>query len=123
MQRRYRIRRSSEFQRVRRQARSYAHPLVVLLVAPCETSAVPIGVTASRAVGNAVRRNRARRLLREAVRPCLPALRPGCELILMARPALVEAPFAEVCQAVQGLLRQSGLLGNDHGNTSPPGRA
>ena len=48
--------------------------------------AVRIGFTASKKVGNAVARNRAKRRLREAARAVLPALgRPGWDYVLIAR--------------------------------------
>lgn len=55
---------------------------------------VGVGFTASRRVGGAVRRNRAKRRLREAVRHVLPALDlPMCDIVVIAKAATVDAPF------------------------------
>ena len=110
MKRRFRLKRSSDFQRVRRDGKSYAHPLVVLVVAPNEVGQVRVGVAAGRTVGKAVARNRAKRRLREIMRPLLPHLPPGWDLMLIARAPINQAPFAEVRQAVHALLRRAGLL-------------
>jgi len=55
---------------------------------------VRVGFTASRKVGNAVERNRARRRLREVVRLSSPdRLRPGYDYVLIARRAALDLPF------------------------------
>ncbi len=110
MKRRFRLKRATDFQRVRRDGRSYAHPLVVLVVAPHEEGHIRVGVAAGRTVGNAVARNRAKRRLREVMRPLLPSLPPGWDLMLIARAPLNQASFAELQQAVHTLLRRAGLL-------------
>ncbi len=110
MQRRFRLTRSEDFKRVRRFGKSYAHPLVVLAAQAADHSQVRIGLAAGRAVGTAVGRNRAKRLLREAMRPLLPSLTPGWDLILIARPGLASATLAETRQALDMLLRRARLL-------------
>jgi len=55
-----------------------------------------LGVIASRRVGNAVRRNRAKRLLRELFRLHQEALPPSCDVLLIARSRLREASFREL---------------------------
>jgi ribonuclease P protein component len=55
---------------------------------------IGIGFTASRRIGNAVARNRARRRLRAAVDAILPgAAKPGYDYVLVARPAILTCPF------------------------------
>ncbi len=110
MNRRFRLKRSSDFQRVRREGQSFAHPLVVLVVAPNHEGKVRVGVAAGRTVGKAVARNRAKRRLREVMRPLIPHLPPGWDLLLIARRPLNQAPFAALQQAVHTLLRRAGLL-------------
>jgi len=63
------LRRSADFQKVYRQGKRYDGVLMTAFVLPNKLSHNRFGITASRkAVGNAVDRNRARRLLREAFR-------------------------------------------------------
>ncbi|NPA93588.1 MAG: ribonuclease P protein component [Chloroflexi bacterium] len=110
MNRRFRLRKNADFQRVRREGRAYAHPLVVLIVAPNELAQVRVGVAAGRSVGKAVQRNKAKRRLREIMRPLIPQIAPGHDLMLIARKPMIEADFAEVRRAVLTLLRRADLL-------------
>ena len=56
--------------------------------------AVRVGFTATRKLGGAVIRNRARRRLKEAAREALPlAGRPGCDYVLIARAGTIERPY------------------------------
>lgn len=110
MQRRFRLTRSEDFKRVRRSGKSYAHPLVVLIVQKSDQPRVRVGVAAGRAVGKAVTRNRAKRLLREAMRPLIPDVASGLDLILIARPGLASASLEETSQAVHNLLIRAQLL-------------
>lgn len=112
MQRRFRLTRSEDFKRVRRSGKSYAHPLVVLIVLKSEKSGQPrvrVGVAAGRTVGTAVKRNRAKRLLREAMRRLLPDIASGLDLILIARPGLASASLEDVRQALLSLLQRAGI--------------
>ena len=112
MQRRFRLSRSEDFKRVRRTGKSYAHPLVVLVTKESDrkTNQLRVGVAAGKTVGTAVDRNRAKRLLREAMRPLLPSLASGWDLILIARPALVTATQADTHSALANVLRRAKIL-------------
>ncbi len=110
MNRRYRLTKSTDFKRVRRTGKSYAHPLVILAASPNDRLFSRFGVTAGRALGNAVQRNRAKRLLREVLRSYLNAVAGGWDVVLIARPALIEAEWNDVCSAVPNLLGRAGLL-------------
>ncbi len=110
MQRKFRLTRSEDFQRVRRLGKSYAHPLLVLVVQANDDIRSRVGVAASRTVGTAVKRNRAKRLLRAAIQPHLPQLAPGWDLILIARPALASSNLLETRAALLTVLRRAQML-------------
>ena len=63
-----------------------------------DTLTVRIGFTASKKIGNAVLRNRAKRRMRAVVREILPSLaRPGWDYVLVARPgATVSRLFTDL---------------------------
>jgi ribonuclease P protein component len=115
MNRRHRLTSSTDFKRVRRTGKSYAHPLAILVASPNSLTTSRFGITASRGMGSAVRRNRGKRLLREAVRCHISHTASGWDVILIARSAILEADWPEVRNSVAGLLRQANLLKNHDG--------
>lgn len=68
-----------------------------------------IGVAASRAVGNAIARNRAKRILREAVRPMLSEIKPGYDILLLARAGLRQAKSTDLAEALGSLMKKAHL--------------
>lgn len=109
MKRRFRLTESTDFKRVRRMGNSYAHPLIVLIALPNEKERTRFAVVAGRSVGKAVQRNRAKRLLREALRPLLPSIIPGWDVILISRQPMATATFHDIQYALQTLLDRAKL--------------
>lgn len=117
MKRRYRLRRRRDFQAVLAAGRVFAGAtLVGFAVAAGEGRSEPrIGVSVSRRLRGAVRRNRARRRLREAARLYLagegsPLLAAGMiyDVVLIARPAALTAPFADLAREAVMVARRAG---------------
>jgi ribonuclease P protein component len=89
------------------QAPSCAKGAVVIQARPREDGlpVVRTGFTATRKVGNAVVRNRARRRLREAARLLLPDLgRPGFDYVFIARGGTAERPWVRLLDDVKSAL-------------------
>jgi ribonuclease P protein component len=84
---------SPEFQRVARLGKRWSAPAFIIQVLIKEP-ATPfrLGLTASRKVGNAVVRNRAKRRLREMIRT-FGTLPTGVDLVLIAKTAAAEHDF------------------------------
>jgi ribonuclease P protein component len=108
--RNFRLIQSTDFKRVRRSGKSYAHPLVVLVVLPAKGEKTRIGVTAGRSVGKAVQRNRAKRLLREALQSLLPKLKPGWKIILISRNPILKANLHDIQICLLQLFSKANLL-------------
>lgn len=100
----------SDFARLRECGRTQRHPLIILSYAENNLEHNRYGFIAGRRLGKAVKRNRARRLMREAVRCCHPNLHPGYDIVLIARTAIVGQPFEAVDAAVTNLLARAQLF-------------
>jgi ribonuclease P protein component len=102
-----RLSRSAEFERVYRQGRSSANRHLVLYAFPnADASGPRLGLSVSRKVGGAVERNRVKRLLREAFARAEPALEPGQDVVLVARPAASELAEREGLAGVDASLTE-----------------
>jgi ribonuclease P protein component len=109
MERRIRLRRTGDVRRVYKEGRSYAHRYVVLVARPNGLDFTRVGVTASRRVGGAVARNRARRLLREAARRLYSRFGRGWDVVLVARAGILEVKEPQVEEALSSLLGRAKL--------------
>jgi ribonuclease P protein component len=81
-----------------------------LRVRPNGLAASRAAVVAGKKLGGAVERNRAKRHLREALRPRFPQLKPGFDLVLIARDKLAEAKFLDIVAAVEDVLKRAHVL-------------
>jgi ribonuclease P protein component len=117
VKRRIRLRRHGDFQAAMSGKRFFSGKTLVGFAVPNQQEANRVGVAVSRSLKSAVDRNRARRRLRELVRIRLlgsdsPLTGVGIryDVVLIARPAALEAAFDELlAEAGQAALRLSKL--------------
>src|SRR5947208_10836989 len=113
MQRAARLRHRVDFNRVVSGGRRLTRPEFVLYhAARDDPGSVRVGFTVSRRVGNAVARNRARRLLREAMRRLYPQL-VSCDVVVAARPEITGASLAELESGLADAVARAGLIRSD----------
>lgn len=110
MQRRFRLRRSEDFRRLRESGVTQRHPLMVLSFTPNGEPHNRYGFIVSKRFGSAVKRNRMRRRLREIMRTLHPAVLPGYDIVIIVRQPLTQQPYAELLRIVRELLRRAQLL-------------
>jgi len=96
--------------RVRRSGKSYPHPLLVLIIQEVNHPLSRFAVTAGVSVGNAVKRNRAKRIIRAALRELIQDIKPGYNGVLIARKLLTESNSRETKEALESLFRKAEIL-------------
>jgi ribonuclease P protein component len=114
-----RLKHRAEFLRVAGAGRKFVAPGLILQVLRRDPAglAVPaaagsadakrVGYTASRKVGIAVARNRARRRLRAAVAEIMPGCAaPGHDYVLVARAATLKRPYSALVEDLKTALRR-----------------
>ena len=105
-----RLTRRSEFLRVAGRGRKVARPALVLQALPQSEGPLRVGFTATKKIGNAVARNRAKRRLRAAARLTLAeAPPPGWDIVLIARDGTGTRPWDKLLADLRGALRHLGV--------------
>jgi ribonuclease P protein component len=111
LKRAFRLRKSSEFQRVRQQGRSLASRLLILAFLPGETAHIRVGFVVSKRISkHAVVRNSIKRLMSEAIRVYLADIPGGWDIIFSARNAILTANLQTLKQDMNTVLQRAKLL-------------
>lgn len=112
MRRSLRLRANTDFQRIRKEGRSVANPLLVLLQTKNAEGTNRFGFAVGKRIGGAVVRNKVKRRLREHLRLAWQAgrLRTGVDILVIARDKASDASYATLSRALDDLLKRSGLL-------------
>ena len=123
MKRCYSLKKNRDFQFTYRMGKSVGSRLCTLIYVrdkrkprrsrreePLSANSVRVGFSVSKKLGNSVIRNRAKRRLREAFSPLLPLIKPGHNLIVIARSPVLDEPFLDLRHGLRSLLRKADLL-------------
>lgn len=112
------INKNWEFRRAYQRGKSYVSPTLVLYVLRNHKKHLRIGITTSKKVGNAVERNRARRVIMESLRAVLPKLSGGYDLVFVARSKASQVKSTQVLTSMEKMLATAGLLPGEAGKNS-----
>lgn len=104
------LRKNKNFQTIYKVGKSYANREIVLYVLSSKTGERRVGFAAGKRLGNAVKRNRVKRLLREAYRLNQHRLRAGVDLIIMGRQPIVGEKLPTVAASFLNLVIRAKIL-------------
>jgi len=104
---RARLRKRNDYLRVQRDGRRHHTEHFVVLFAPAALSMTRMGITVSSRVGNAVVRNRLKRMVREVLRATWRVVDPPADVVVIAKPGAADTVHA---QAASELRRALGLV-------------
>lgn len=114
VQRENRLTRREDFNKVYRHGKSSAnHQFVVYVMnqpSAVEGDSFRLGISVSKKIGNAVVRNRLRRMLKEIVRLNGDKIAPRTDLILIVRKPAAEMEYADMEKSVLHVLKRAGIL-------------
>lgn len=107
------LKKKKDFQAVYSHGKSYANRFLVLYVFQSNEFQERVGFAAGKKLGNAVRRNRVKRLLRESYRIHQGEVKEGVSLLLVGRKAAVDAGCSDLEKAFLALGRKAGIMAED----------
>lgn len=102
--------RNNDFRRIYNRGKSHVTPVCVIYVSRNRTKNVRIGITTSKKIGNAVKRNRARRVIKEALREIYPNIKPGYDIVIVARGKTPFVKSTDIKKHINKQLGKAGLL-------------
>ena len=102
--------RNNDFRRLYARGKSFVSPVVGGYTLKNRTGQVRVGITTSKKIGNAVQRNRSRRVIREAYRGLASRVRPGVDLVFVARGKTPYVKSTDVARHMERQLQAAGVL-------------
>ena len=120
------VKENRDFSLAYRRGKSCVSPVLVTYVLKSRGNTLRYGITTGKKVGNAVRRSRARRVIRASYYQLFHQIKPGYIIIFVARGKTPYVKSQVVCKAMRQHLKTLGLLSEcteDVKNEKAPARA
>ncbi|MCY4021626.1 MAG: ribonuclease P protein component [Chloroflexi bacterium] len=105
-----RLRQSSDFARVRQEGKVYRHPAMLISLRDNDLPRNRYGFVVGKRTGTAVSRNRVKRRLRAVIDGVHDCLGQGYDIVIVAKPAILQQPYSELQRIVNVLFQRARLL-------------
>lgn len=99
-----------QFQRLYKKGKNFVTPALIIYTKKNGLSCTRLGITASRKIGKAVVRNRAKRRIRELFRINLDSIKTGFDIVIVARGKTARVPYPVLRSAFFRAAAQVGIL-------------
>ncbi len=98
-----------DYNRLYKIGKTFVDPCFVLYKAKGRTAGIRLGITTGKKLGIAVMRNRARRVITAAFRECLPHIKSGTDIVIVARTRILKLKSTEVAVLLEKQLKNADL--------------
>ena len=107
------LKQNYEFRRAYTRGKCLTAPTLVTYAFKRRSGEARIGITTGKKLGNAVTRNRARRVIRAAWREVCPEVSGAADIVFVARARTAPANSRDVAGVMRNQLRACGLIGEN----------
>ena len=104
------LKNNPDFRRLYNRGISITNPALVIYYSKNRAGICRIGITTSKKIGNAVERNRSRRLLKEAFRSVCPQVIPQYDIVIVARSKTKYVKSTRLAEIMLEIFRDQGML-------------
>ena len=99
-----------DFRRLYNRGKAITDPALVIYYSKNRAGICRIGITTSKKIGNAVERNRSRRLLKEAFRSICPQVKPQYDIVIVARSKTKYMKSTRLAEIMLGIFEAQNML-------------
>ena len=107
---------NSDFRRLYNRGKAVTDPALVVYYSKNRAGICRIGITTSKKIGNAVERNRSRRLLKEAFRSVCPDVMPCYDIVIVARSKTKYVKSTRLAEIMRRIFSEQGMLDTGSNN-------
>lgn len=107
------LNRNSDFRRLYARGKSGTNPALVTYVLKNRAGICRFGITTSKKIGNAVERNRSRRVIRAAFRELAPRIQGNWDIVLVARGRTKYCKSTKILRIMEEQLKSAGVIGDE----------
>ena len=104
------IKENRTFRHLYRSKKCYVYPQLVVYVGRNRCNEFRYGITASKKIGNAVQRNRCRRVIKAALYTLGAELRKGYDVVIVARSRAAYVKSTELTAVLEESLKKAGVI-------------
>ncbi len=107
------LKENRDFRRVYNKGKSFVCPFFVVYVNKNRKNGVRLGITVGKKIGNAVKRNRAKRVITAAFSTVCPKINSDYDFVIVARTRILDVKSTEISSHLVKILNSYGVLKTD----------